>query len=367
MEILAWFVLSFTGIRLLVALINAMSNLYLPPAGKMDTEPLLSVLIPARNEEKNLSQLLEMLINHPYHNIEIIIYNDQSEDHTEDIIKEYTKKDNRISYINGESLPKGWVGKTYACHKLSFHAKGDYFLFIDADVSIKNHLFHNAIDYLKQKKLTLLSIFPQQIMKSKGEWFTVPLMNWILLSFLPLICVKQTSFQLFSGANGQFMLFNGADYRQNRWHEKVKSQHVEDILIMRKIKKKRYSVDTLLGYHDIYCRMYHSYKEGVNGFAKNVKQFFGGNYFTLIIVLLLVLAGIIPVIIQLDPIFVCLYLTGIICIKILTSVKSKQSVLKNIIYHPVQMITFAHIVFSSIIKRKRSGYEWKGRKINTKT
>ncbi len=147
--------------------------------------PLVSILIPARNEENNIGRLLDDLQELKYNNFEILVYDDDSTDQTRSVIMDKSLLDKRIRYIQGKVLLPGWLGKNHACHQLAKAAKGDYLLFLDADVSVIPRLFTDSIAFMEKQDLDLLSLFPVQKMKTLGEWLTVPLMNRILLGNLP--------------------------------------------------------------------------------------------------------------------------------------------------------------------------------------
>src|SRR5690606_28081384 len=134
-------------------------------------------------------------------------------------------------------LPKGWLGKNNACHNLAQHAKGKYLLFLDADVRVGDSIIKNTVSFTKKHKLGLLSIFPMQIMETLGEQSTVPNMNYILLSLLPLLLVRNTNFSSLAAANGQFMHFHAEIYPQTLPHQRMKNSKVEDIKIARFYKK----------------------------------------------------------------------------------------------------------------------------------
>ncbi|HEY9123701.1 MAG TPA: glycosyltransferase family A protein, partial [Bacteroidales bacterium] len=101
---------------------------------------MLSVLIPARNEEANIGQLLEKLHNMKNEHVEIIVCDDHSEDKTIQIAREYCKKDPRIQLMLSDTLPTGWLGKNHACFQLAQKARGNYFLFVDADVRLHGNI-----------------------------------------------------------------------------------------------------------------------------------------------------------------------------------------------------------------------------------
>lgn len=324
---------------------------------------LVSILIPARNEEENIGNILSDLLNQSYRNIEIIVFNDESTDNTEKILKEFSLNHSKIKYINSPGLPKGWLGKNFACHSLSLNAKGRYFLFLDSDVRITGNLIGKALSYLKKHKLALLSIFPRQIVKSFGEKITVPLMNYILLTLLPLILVRKLRYSSLSAANGQFMLFDAEIYRKISPHEKMKNKRVEDIEIARFYKKQNLKIACVVGKDEISCRMYKNYRDAINGFAKNVTYFFGNSYLLAILFWLITSLGWLLVLRYLPFEFFIIYLIIFILIKVFVSLASKQDILENVLFSVIQQFTLGHIIFKSLISVKFNKLIWKGREI----
>ena len=260
-----YFLIGFLCIRLLAAFVNYLSFAYLTRAAPLVNEPFVSILIPARNEEDNIGNLLEQLSTLKYSSLEIIVYNDNSTDDTESVVKYWATLQPTIKLINGQEPPQGWLGKNHACHQLSKAATGEILLFLDADVRVKKDLIQRSISYFQKYELHLLSIFPKQIVASLGEKNSVPLMNWILLSLLPLSLIRKSKNKAFSAANGQFMMFNTVTYKTLWPHEKCKSHRVEDIAIMRLFKQKGLAGDTLLGDDDISCRMYVGLDDAIAG------------------------------------------------------------------------------------------------------
>jgi len=164
MQYLVWFILFFATLRLLVAFVNWASNLYLQKNPILTHQPLVSILIPARNEENNIANLLSDLSNLNYKNLEIIVYNDNSTDNTARMVLEMTSSNPNIKLINGNEPEKGWLGKNYACHQLALKATGKVLLFLDADVRVGNELIDKSLAYQQKYNLKLLSIFPKQTM-----------------------------------------------------------------------------------------------------------------------------------------------------------------------------------------------------------
>lgn len=361
---LAYFVFIFLGIRFLVALSNLIFAQRLPKTYH-DCGSLVSVLIPARNEEKHILDILSDLLSQDYQNIEIIVFDDLSTDSTAVIVSSMSEKDNRIRIVHSCGLPDGWLGKNYACHELAKQAKGDYLLFLDADVRVGKDLISRTIHFAKKNNLGLLSIFPKQQMLSSGEWVTVPVMNSVLITLLPLILVKKSKFTSLSAANGQFMLFNSVVYKRNLPHEKLKHNMVEDIAIARFFKQQKVKIACLAGNESISCRMYTGFNEAVNGFSKNVISFFGDSFLVAILFWLVTTFGFLLVWFGLSFRYMLFYLLIVVSTKVVVSIVSKQNVLMNLIFHLPQQVSMGLFMYKALISKFNKKYEWKGRNISS--
>ncbi len=183
------------------------------------SQPLISILIPARNEERNIAKCLQSVTSQNYANYEVIVYNDQSEDNTAEIVKKFKS----VKLINGRPLPKDWTGKNHACHNLVNAAKGDYYLFLDADVTIKPNTLQSAVALIEQKEVEMLSCFPCQKINSLGERLVIPIFEWLLLSFVPLDAAYKSKNPFFSIAIGQFILISKKAYKSFGGHESIKN------------------------------------------------------------------------------------------------------------------------------------------------
>jgi glycosyltransferase involved in cell wall biosynthesis len=362
MLIVAYIVFAFTIIQLLVALMNLLPGVHLPrKAGKHDN--LVSVLIPARNEESNIGTILRDLTEQEYSNIEILVFDDQSEDRTAEIVDRLAAADRRIRLLTSEGLPEGWLGKNHACHALAKHAKGDFLLFLDADVRISNNTIGRAVSYSLKHGLALISIFPKQVILSFGEKFTVPNMNYILLSLLPLPLVRMSGFVSLSAANGQFMFFRARDYCNIEPHSLMRGNKVEDIAISRHLKGRKYRIACLAGDDGITCRMYKSYREAVSGFSKNVIAFFGNSFFLAVMFWLVTTFGFIPVFLSLPSFLCALYVAAYLLARIFISLSSRQNIAENLIFFPLLQFTMGSFIYNAFINKYFRKFQWKGRSI----
>jgi glycosyltransferase involved in cell wall biosynthesis len=362
---ISWLIVGFTILQFIVALVNLIFKQKLPviDVNKNEYNSLISVLIPARNEEATIDALLEDLTKQVYPNFEVLVFNDQSTDNTAGIVSFFERNDNRIKLIDSNILPDGWLGKNYACHSLANEANGNCFLFLDADVRIKADLLLKCIAFSQIHKLDLLSIFPKQIMLSPGEKATVPVMNYILLSLLPLILIYKTKAVSFSAANGQFMLFDADIYRKFLPHEKMKSNMVEDIEIARYFKKNKMRMACIPGDDSIQCRMYTGFQEAVNGFSKNVLHFFANSFALALLFWLISTFGFILIFVQFGLLAGILYVVLILITRIVISLVSRQNILTNLIYLVPQQIGMGVFIFSALSNKIHKSTQWKGRSI----
>ena len=158
----------------------------------MLNQPLVSILIPARNEEKNIERCLKSILKQDYRNTEIIVLNDNSTDRTGEIVKRLAEKDSRIRLVSGKPLPQGWLGKNFACFQLSRYAKGDYLIFTDADTYHFASSVKSAVACLIANKLDAACPFPRQIMVSLSERMAIPFINFAILLFMPLALIRKS-------------------------------------------------------------------------------------------------------------------------------------------------------------------------------
>jgi chlorobactene glucosyltransferase len=360
----------FLLIRLTVTVLNSIFLPFLPKKEYTKNE-LVSILIPCRNEEKNIYQTLISLLSQNYPYYEVIVIDDFSEDNTvteiEKAIKKYDEKSVPIRLIKGTPLPVGWLGKNWACHQLAQEAKGTFFLFIDADVIVGKQLLSHALTELESKKLSLLSIFPDQIFTSWGERITVPIMHYLLLTMLPMRLIYESKFPSLAAANGQFMLFRADTYKTYFFHEKVKNKVTEDIEIVKFIKKTGLKdptylcANTYLGNSEIHCNMYKSWHEAVKGFSKNLLAGFGNVFGLLIYIVLTIVAPILMLF--WSVIWFGSYVGLVVIMNMLLARLSHQPLLTNIVLHPLKIGTLLIISVKSIYGTFTKSIEWKGRKL----
>ncbi|PVX49219.1 cellulose synthase/poly-beta-1,6-N-acetylglucosamine synthase-like glycosyltransferase [Balneicella halophila] len=358
---LAYISLLFLGMQLLNVVLNLVFKQRIK-ISETENNERISLLIPARNEETNISFLLSDLQKSKNENIEIIVFDDESTDNTAEVVQNFANQDKRIVLLKSDGLPQGWLGKNHACYQLAQKAQGKYLLFLDADVRIEANVINDAVSYLKRFNLKLLSIFPIQIQKTFGEKISIPVMNYILLTLLPLVFVRISPFKSHAAANGQFMLFDSETYRKIQPHHLFKKSAVEDIKIARHYKKEKLKIACLTGERRIQCRMYKTYKEAVKGFSKNVFIFFGNIPLLAFLFWAFSAFGFIPVWLAL-PQYLTYYFAVLVSVLLLYSLVGRQNSVINFLFFPFHLLFLITILGKAIKVKKHKKLEWKERNI----
>ncbi len=334
--------------------------------------PLVSVLIPARNEEANIKRCLKSLLKQDYPHLEIIVLDDHSSDATYAIASRLAKKDARLKVVKGSKLKKGWLGKSYACWQLSKKAKGSILLFTDADTLHFKDSVSLALASMLAKKCNALSVFSQQIMVTFHERMMVPFGNLMILCFLPLGLISGTKNPLFCTAIGQFMLFEKKVYQKIGGHKNVRKEILEDIHISKMVKKAGFRFMIFDGNKKLYCRMYKNLKEVIEGYSKVLFAAFDYHllhYFMAFILLtcIFVMPFIyLPMALWFDwaPLVVNSIIAQVMVIFLIRAIYALRFKARgtDILLHPVSMVYLLLIAIYSLCRcRYGSGICWKDR------
>ncbi|WP_261664537.1 glycosyltransferase [Deinococcus sp. Marseille-Q6407] len=262
---------SFLAVKLGTLLVNAAHFPRL--SGKMrpatpGSLPEVSLLIPARNEARNLPQTLPGFLAQGAG--EVLVLDDDSDDETAQLAR-----DAGATVLSGQPLPSGWHGKPWACQQLAGAAHGEWLVFTDADVTWQPGALAEALAYFRQSGTDLMTVWPQQDNRHPGERILTPLVDDVLLSLLPwpLLAVPTPEA---SAANGQVMIFRRDFYERLGGHAAVRAELLEDVMFARAVKAAGGQVTLMLGGGAVRVRMYRSYAESVTGFSKGLLSFHGG-------------------------------------------------------------------------------------------
>lgn len=241
----------------------------LPAKPSVSGQPLLSVLVPMRNEERNVKALIASLKGSTYPNCEFIILNDKSTDRTQQLLDAETSGDTRFTLLQGAELPAGWVGKVHACHQLQQAASGDYLMFVDADINFSPEAFTQSLALLQKTQAKSLSGFPAFEVAPFLSKLLVPMQHFVVFFHLPLPLANYTTFSAATAAHGAWMLFDRKTYEAIGGHRGVHSSLVEDVHISREIKKAGHRMLLANITKSVSSKMYETNAEVWEGFLKN--------------------------------------------------------------------------------------------------
>src|ERR671919_1865758 len=211
-----------------------------------DEFPKVSVILPARNEEKYIAKCLDSLLNQDYPNFEIIAVNDSSTDGTKVIMQQYAARDPRILIVHLVSKPEGWVGKNWACFQGYLRSTGDVLLFTDADTVHLPSTMSLSIKHLIFENLDALTAIPELLSKDAWTKITLPMLSTFLHSRFSAIRVndRKTKIGYFFGS---FFIITRSTYEKVGTHKAVRHELVEDGALGRKVKEEKFMMKMVRG------------------------------------------------------------------------------------------------------------------------
>ena len=237
--------------------------------------PMVSVLVPARNEEEHIEICVNSLRNQLYKNFEVLVLNDNSTDKTLETLNRIASADSRVRVFNGEPLPEGWYGKPFALHQLSQQARGEILIFTDADTIHAPTSIAWAVTNMRGLNADMISGYVGQIFKTFGEVLTVPLMFFLTGFVIPLFLNRFVKLSWFSAAIGQFIAIRRDVFEAIGGCRTFMKKTSEDIYMARYVKQKGYNTRFLNITEHIKCRMYEGFNSAVAGIGKNIFDFLG--------------------------------------------------------------------------------------------
>jgi chlorobactene glucosyltransferase len=231
---------------------------------------MVSILVPARNEEQNIGRCIRSLLAQDYPSFEILVLDDQSNDGTLAILRQMAESQPKLKVLAGSSPREDQSGKNWACSQLARQVQGDLLLFTDADTCHQPQSLREIVTALIGEQADLLTGFSRQQVISWIEKLLVPFFTWASISFIPLWLAYRVRSQNLTVAVGQMMLFRREAYQKIGGHDALGNAIVDDLLFARKIKAAglRWRVVRLSDL--ISCRMYHGGWGAVQGFTKNL-------------------------------------------------------------------------------------------------
>jgi len=210
--------------------------------------PKVSIILPARNEEKFIGKCLESFVNQDYTNYEIMAIDDSSDDKTWEIIEKYAKKSDKVVAVKAESKPDGWMGKNWACMEGFKRATGDLLLFTDADTTYSKKVLSLAVAHLLSEKLDVITVIPRLLCLDSITKITLPMLSTFLHSRYSALNVNNPK----KGIGyffGSFFIIKKEIYEKIGTHEKVKHEIIEDGALGKITKESGFRLKMVRGEH----------------------------------------------------------------------------------------------------------------------
>jgi chlorobactene glucosyltransferase len=340
--------------------------------------PLISIVVPARNEAANVERCVRSLLAQDYPNLEVIAIDDGSTDATPAILAQLAATDSRLRVVRGGQLPPGWTGKSHAVHVGVQSARGDWLLFVDADVILAPSAVSAAYLAARRHRVALLSLWAGQELVSFWECVLQPVIVGMNQATDPFQRGNSARHPETAFANGQFILVERGAYERIGGHTAVRDEVVEDQMLARHFKRAGYPIMMLDGTRVLKTRMYSSLAGIWEGWSKNNFLMLGRNllvtlaavlsvYFVAVspfaLVVAIPLAGFKFNYQVLDPL-----LLNLLAVTVVLALRWRASgyfptPLRYYIWHPLGGLLFIAIMINSAYRHLWGrGVKWKGRK-----
>jgi cellulose synthase/poly-beta-1,6-N-acetylglucosamine synthase-like glycosyltransferase len=280
----------------LLALGRTILNLLLVPrlrgGAPVTAGPLVSVIIPARDEERTIERTVRAFFAQTFFAqagpaLEIIVVNDRSTDATGAILARLASEDSRLTVIDNTEPPTGWLGKPWALHQGSLRAHGELLLFVDADVVYEPDAVAAAVTHLQQSGSPMLSMFPRFVMRGFWEHVSMPNLAFFAYTVAPLWLSNRTRHAILGIGAGTGNLVRALDYKAAGGHEALRDAVVDDVALARLFRRSGRRTIVARADDLISVRMYEGLGEVVRGFTKNGFATLGRSYVTLVVLLAL--------------------------------------------------------------------------------
>jgi len=239
--------------------------------------PRVSVLVPARDEERTIGRCVESLLAQEYPDFEVLVLDDESTDTTAAVVAALARRSDRLRLIRGRPLPAGWLGKVWACHQLSEEADGELLLFTDADTWHHPRAVRDAVAELLSERADLVTGLPRQENETVAERVVVPVIAWATLAVMPLWLAQRVRWSFLAVGLGQLLLFRRGAYRAIGGHAAIRAEVVDDMALARRVKAAGGRWRFVDASRRISCRMYSDRQGVIEGLTKNIFPALGCN------------------------------------------------------------------------------------------
>ena len=237
--------------------------------------PLVSIIVPARDERRNIESCLRAALGAKYPTVEAVVVDDRSSDGTGDVARTLARDDPRVRVIENPELPDGWFGKPWACATGAQAARGEILCFTDADARHGDRLVARAVRAMRDERIDMLSVAGRQELGTFWERVIQPQIFWILaMRFGGTESVNRSRNARDKIANGQCIFVRRTAYDALGGHGAVRDQVAEDLALAQRMFAAGHRTMLFVGRRELTTRMYTTLAEIMAGWRKNM--FAGG-------------------------------------------------------------------------------------------
>jgi hypothetical protein len=372
--VLAWAGLVLAAIPVFLTLAN-LRLFQPPPRPPADAPPpRVSVLVPARNEERAIGRLIADVLASRDVELELVILDDSSEDATASLVAAAAERDPRVRLVAGGPLPAGWCGKQHACWQLARAARHETWVFLDVDVAPTADCIARAVAFLDDSGAALASGFPRQLTGSLLEWLLLPLIHFVLVGYLPIARARQVNVPSLAAGCGQLFVTRRGDYERAGGHAAIAASLHDGVKLPRAYRRAGLVSDIFDATAIASCRMYATSRDVWQGLSKNATEGVGSPATIIPFTVLLGGGQVLPVVLAAQGLAtrfagwpsggpaVALGAAALAYLpRILDALRFRQS-LSSAIFHPLGITVFLAIQWIALV-RKSLGLKttWRGR------
>jgi hypothetical protein len=269
---------------------------YRAPGGEAASDARAAVLIPARNEERNVRACVESVLASRGVGLEVLVLDDGSTDGTAEIVREIALRDGKVRLVEGRALPAGWNGKQHACWVLAQETDAGLMLFLDADVRVGPEALVRCVGEMQRRKVALLSGFPRQILGGWMERMLLPLIHFVLLGLLPMGRMRKTTKVAYAAGCGQFFLAEREAYFACGGHAAIRDTRHDGLRLPEAFRRRGLRTDLVDLTELAEVRMYESAGAVWMGLAKNATEGLGSPRRIVPVTVLLLMGQVLPVV-----------------------------------------------------------------------
>ena len=324
----------------------------------------VSVVVPVRDEAGNVLECLAaVLAQRGVPRLRVVVVDDGSTDGTAELVR--TVDDPRVQLVEAGPLPAGWLGKPHACAVGAEATDADVLVFLDADVRLAPDAVAGAVAVLDGTGVDLVSPWPTQLTGSLPERLVQPLQQWLWATTLPLRLAERSRRPSLAAANGQFLVWRRAGYDRAGGHHVVRGEVLEDIALMRAVKRAGGRGTVIDGSALAACRMYDGWPALRAGYTKSLWGAVGGSpAASVAAAVALTAVYVVPPIAALTGSRTGLlgYLAGVAG-RVAVARRTGGRAWPDSLAHPLSVLVFDRLLAGSVLARRSGRLAWRGRVI----